>query len=198
MKKKQQRKQLVMLVFLAICWAISAHYNKIQFAPPAVLKTKAAKTVVADSPLKARFRKIRFEMDALYHYRLKPAPYDPTADAFRLPGFHAQVADATLPKELAPLPIGNAEDILKRAIANIRIGGVVHMNGVIQLTINGQLHRLGDVFTAKVVSKPDPNSKVPPATKSVLIKIKALSDYSTTLALDDPDVGNSELRVRLK
>lgn len=194
---KKQRKQIIALVILCILWAISAHYNKITLPPPAVLKTKAEKVVQTESPLKARFRKLRSEMDALYHYRIKPAPFDDSANPFRLPG-SKQAAEVVLPKELEAVPAGNADEVLRKAVAGIKVGGVVLMNGVMQLTIDGQLHKVGDVFTAKVVQKTDAGTKPDSPAKTVLMRLRSLSEYSATLALDDPAIGFAELKIRLK
>ena len=177
---KKQYKQLITLGVLCVLWAISAHYNKLPPPPPSVIKTKAAKSV-GDTVLMARFHRIRSKMDALYHYRLKPVAFDPSGDPFRI----LKVKNDSSVKSSGPAP-GSAEGILKQALANMRIGGVMTRNGVIQLTVDGQLHKEGDVFAVKVLSK------------LVLIKVKSLSDYAATLALEGSEAGPAEIRVRLK
>jgi hypothetical protein len=65
------------------------------------------------------------------------------------------------------------------------------MKGTIQLTVDAQLHKQGDVFTARV-----PTSST--ESKPIRIRIRQLSEAAVTFALDDPDAGNAELKVRLK
>ena len=127
---KKQYKQLITLGVLCVLWAISAHYNKLPLQPPSVIKTKAAKSV-GDTVLMARFHRIRSKMDALYHYRIKPVPFDPTSDPFQ-----TLKAKVDVGSRAGPAP-GSAEGILKQALANMRIGGVMTRNGVIQLTVDG-------------------------------------------------------------
>jgi hypothetical protein len=179
---KKQYKQVIALVVLCVLWAISAHYNKLPPPPPSVIKTKAAKSA-GDTVLMARFHGVRSKMDALYHNRIKPAPFDPSSNPFRI--LTAKyVPEGNAGKGL-PLA-GGAEGILKQAIAAVRIGGVVTMDGVTQLTVDGQLHKEGDVFAAKV------------QTKLVLVKVKALTTETATLSLEGSSAGYAEIRVRLK
>ena len=74
---KSQRNQIIILVALIIIWAVSWHMtmnrNK---PPPPPPPTQAVRVAAQDSLLKIRFRKVRSEMDSLYHYRIKPAPFD--------------------------------------------------------------------------------------------------------------------------
>jgi len=177
---KKQYKQLITLFVLCVLWAISAHYNKLPPPPPSVIKTKAAKSA-GDTVLMARFHRIRSKMDALYHYRLKPVAFDPSGDPFRI----LRAKSDTSAKSSGPAP-GSAEAILRQALANVRIGGVMTRNGIIQLTVDGQLHKQGDVFASKVL------------TRLVLIKVKSLSDYAATLSLEGSEAGSAEIRVRLK
>lgn len=92
-----------------------------------------------------------------------------------------------IPDTVQPLaaPEGG-EVLLKHAIELTKIGGVVTMNDTTQLTVDGQLHKEGDLFTARVHSR------------LVGIRIKKLTNTSVTLALDDPDAGTAEMRIRLK
>jgi hypothetical protein len=179
---KKQHKQLVALVLLCVAWAISAHYNKLPPPPPSVIKTKAAKSA-GDTVLMARFHRIRSKMDALYHYRTKPAPFDPSGDPFRIIAAKSAASNLGGSKDLGP---GSAERLLSEALAASQIGGVVTMDGVTQLTVDGRLHREGDVFAAKVLNK------------LVLIKIKSLTTYTVTLALEGSSAGKAEVRVRLR
>jgi hypothetical protein len=88
---------------------------------------------------------------------------------------------------LAPsAPDEFGDTLLAHAVALIHIAGVVVMNDTTQLNVDGQLHKQGDVFTVKIRSR------------LVLIRIKNLSTTFVTLALDDPDAGTAETRVRLK
>jgi hypothetical protein len=185
---KKQIKQIIALVALCILWAISAHYNKLAPPPPSIITTKAAKVVGGDTQLMARFHRVRARMDALYHHRLKPVPFDASANPFRLA--NAVKTQANTVDMKAPItglmPPGYAATLLNEAIAEVSIGGVMTMGGVTQLTVNGQLHRQGDVFTSTVIDK------------LVLIKIKSLSTYAVTLALEGSAAGYAEIKVRLK
>jgi hypothetical protein len=137
-------------------------------------------------------------MDALYHYRIKPTPFNPRWNPFRLPGVSdvqpgnltAQKATTEASQTGIPSP-DIAENLLKSAISVARIGGVVTMNGTVQLTVGAQLHKEGDIFTVKVLN---PKTQV----QSVRIRIKQLSEAAVTLALEDSDVGSAEIKVRLK
>jgi hypothetical protein len=185
---KKQAKQVTALVVLCILWAISAHYNKVAPPPPSIIATKAAKTVGGDTQLMARFHRVRGRMDALYHYRIKPVAFDTTANPFRLAG--AVKTESKMTDMKAPItglmPPGYASTLLNEAVSEVRIGGVMTMGGVTQLTVNGQLHREGDVFTSTVHDK------------LVLIKIKSLSTYAATLALEGSAAGKAEIKVRLR
>ena len=198
MKKKQQRNQVIALVALLVIWAALWHFV-IKPRPPPQPAGKAApsKSVVTESPLKTRFRRVRAEMDAMYHYRIKPVPFNAHWNPFRIPG----VSDAPLGNSLAskasdasPLgtpPADIAETLLKSAVNAVRIGGVVTRNGTVQLIADGQLHKEGDVFMVRVaVSKSQ--------TQSVAIRIEQLSEAVATFVLDDPNAGNAEVKVRLK
>jgi hypothetical protein len=179
---KKQYKQVVALVVLCVLWAISAHYNRQPPPPPSVIKTKAAKSS-GDTVLMARFHRVHAKMDVLYHHRVKPEPFDPSGNPFRI--LTAKFVPEANPGKGLP-PAGSAEDILKQAVSAVRIGGVVTMDGVTQLTIDGQLHKEGDVFAARVL------------TRLVLVKVKSLSTDTVTLSLEGSSAGYAEIRVRLK
>jgi hypothetical protein len=179
---KKQYKQIVALALLCVAWAISAHYNKQPPPPPSVIKTKAAKSA-GDTVLMARFHRIRSKMDALYHYRIKPVPFDPSGDPFRIIAAKSVASNVGGSKDLAS---GSPERLLSQALAASQIGGVVTMDGVTQLIVDGRLHREGDVFAAKVLNK------------LVLIKIRSLSTYTVTLALEGSSAGKAEVKVRLR
>jgi hypothetical protein len=199
---KNQRNQMIALVVLVIGWAVYWHfYVKVPRALVAA-KAAAAKAARADSPLQLRFRKIRAEMDALYHYRISPAAFNGEGNPFRIPkgmdvsaDSGAAAADAssrTGPVEQVPIgppPPDYGEKLLRSAIAAMKIGGVVTLNGTTQLTVDGQLHKEGDEFAAKVA-----NSKG--QLRPVLVKIRNLTTSSVTLALES-DGGGAEIRVRL-
>jgi hypothetical protein len=198
---KKQSNQVIALVALLIIWAISWRYTRIPAPPPSAIMTKAAKAQAQDSVLKTRFHHVRAEMDALYHYRIKPVPFDPSGNPFRIPAGMigageraAPVVSASdlskggnpAPVQTAAVPAEFGEALLKHAIQATRIGGVVTLNDTTQINIDGQLHMEGDLFTTKVL------------TKKVLIRIKHLSETAVTFALDDPDSGIAEIRVHLK
>jgi hypothetical protein len=180
---KKQQKQVIALVVLCVLWAISAHYNKLPPPPPSVIKTKAAKSA-GDTVLMARFHRIRAKMDALYHYRIKPVPFDPSGDPFRMISVKNVASNTN--KDLGPLASGSAAFILNEALSGVQIGGVVTMDGVTQLIVDGRLHREGDVFAAKVPGR------------LVLIKIKSLSTYTVLLDLEGSSSGKAEVKVRLR
>ena len=174
---KNQRNQMIALVVLVIGWALYWHfYIKMPKALVAAKAAAAAKVIKSDSLLQQRFHKVRAEMDALYHYRISPTAFDGRQSPFRIQkGMDGAAGMATVAVETSskaspseqgssgPQPPDVAEKVLKTAIAAMRIGGVVSMNGTIQLTVDGQLHKEGDEFTAKV-----PNAKG--HLNSVLIK----------------------------
>jgi hypothetical protein len=182
---KKQQKQMVALVLLCVAWAISAHFNKLPPPPPSVIKTKAAKSA-GDTVLMARFHRIRSKMDSLYHYRTKPVPFDPSGDPFRLIGVKSVTPALGSSKDSGLASLGAAQLLLSDALKESHLGGVVTMDGVTQLTVDGRLHREGDVFAAKVLNK------------LVLIKIKSLTTYTVTLALEGSSAGKAEVRVRLR
>ena len=110
------------------------------------------KAAAQDSLLKIRFRRVRSEMDGLYHYRIKPAPFDPHWNPFRMPGHHAGRASRedpgqpppTIPRARRPRQPQQTSSapelgdvLLAHAIAGLRIGGVVTLGDTTQLTVDG-------------------------------------------------------------
>jgi hypothetical protein len=196
---KKQSTQIFFLLGLLLVWAGVAWRLKMigkSSSAPAEIKAKAARAAQQDNLLTARFHHVRGEMDALYHYRIKPMPFDTGPNPFRIPagiGFfegqkpttsEAPKAGDRAPKPSEPLDYG--ESLLKHAIALARIGGVVTLNGTTQVNIDGQLHREGDVFTVKLQNR------------LVLIRVKRLTESFAVLSLDDPSSGSAEARVRLQ
>lgn len=198
----KQRTQLIALAVLVVGWAVYWHFFiKVGPAPTPVAKAPSAKVSQSETLLRSRFHRVRAEIDALYHYRLKPAPFDARSNPFRLPAGMEQaesgqpsVASATKTSssasETAPLTPDSAQSLLKLAVAHMKIGGVVTLNGITELTVDGQLHREGDVFSTKIQSAKGP-------ARSVIILIRHLSVSSVTLAIGDSEAGGGELRVRL-
>ena len=189
----KQTKNLIALGVLIVLTAISYRINRIAPAAPSAMKVLAARAAQQDSPLKARFHRVRAEMDGLYHYRIKPTPFDASVNPFRLTagmGLTSPVAAPTGKSMAEPASNSNQEEfgdaLLAHAVAITRLGGVVVMNDTTQLTVDGQLHKQGDVFAVRIRSR------------LVLIRIKNLSTTFVTLALDDPEAGVAEMRVRLK
>jgi hypothetical protein len=202
---KKQITQVIALVSLLLVWAVLwrlfIRVPPRNVPPPA--KPVAAKVAPGDSLLRARFRKVRTEMDALYHYRTKPTPFDTQIDPFRIPPGMELLAESespgtTLSTKKPPAdsgPVGPitpdlAQSVLKSAVANLRFGGVVTLNGAIKVTIDGQLHKEGDVFSTKV---PGPKGLL----RNLTLRIKHLSAASATIALAEPEAGGAEIRVRL-
>ena len=199
---KKQSNQIIFLLTLLVVWAVVAWRLKVIGNTAAqtseAAKAKATKTAQQDNPLTARFHRVRNEMDALYHYRIKPVPFDTTANPFRMPPGLAMLADeskASAPEANAktgtppPAPASAAEFgevLLRHVISTARIEGVVTLNGVSQININGQLHREGDVFTLRLLNR------------LVLIRVKYLSTSYVTLALEDPENGTAQQRVQLQ
>jgi hypothetical protein len=191
----KQTKNLIALVVLIIATGISYRYNRLVLPTPSAAKaTAAARAAQADNPLKARFRRVRAEMDGLYHYRIKPVPFDTSSNPFRLSGMGIATAPPAPTVGAKPTAEASAdsgtqefgEALLTHALSQTKIGGVVVMNDVTQLTVDGQLHKAGDVFTVKVQSR------------LVLIRVKHLSANFATFSLDDPEAGSAEMKVRLK
>ena len=202
---KKQSTQLIALAGLVVVWAVVwlLFINVPHKAPVAAKPVAVVKTTPGDSLLKTRFRKVRSEMDALYHYRAKPTPFESQGNPFRIPAGMELLTDseptsASLGTKAAPTeatPIGPltpdlAESLLKSAVANMRFGGVVTMNGTVKVTVDGQLHKEGDILTIKV-----PNNKG--QVRSIILRIKHLSASSVTLALQESEAGGAEVRVRL-
>jgi hypothetical protein len=195
----KQNKNLIALAFLVVATGISYHFNiasKMKDSPAAVKAAAAAKVAaIPETPLQARFRRVRAEMDVLYHYRTKPTPFDTSANPFRIPegvSFSDDKSPPPTSKSLADAPSAlNAppeygEGLLSHAVALTRFGGVVTMNDTTQLTVNGELKKENDVFTTKVQNK------------LVLMRIKHLTTSVVTIDLDDPASGTAEMKVRLK
>jgi hypothetical protein len=195
----KQNKNLIALAALVAATAVSYQVNiasKMKETPAAMKAAAAAKiAAIPESPLQLRFRKVRAEMDGLYHYRTKPAPFDAAGNPFRFPAgvnFSEDKEPPASAKSLTDAPVApNAppefgEGLLAHAIALTRLGGVVTMNDTTQLTVNGELKKENDVFTTKVQGR------------LVLIRIKQLTTSAVTLALDDPAAGVAEMKVRLK
>ena len=194
---KKQHTQVTILVLLVIFWALVWHFFISVHPATTSAGPEPTKAVQAESLLRTRFRRVRAEMDALYHYRTKPPPFDAHGNPFRIPG----VTDAPAAKavkvsamdasQLEIRPPDFAESLLKSAISTVRIGGVVTLHGTIQLTLGGQLHREGDVFTANLqTSKTE--------FKPIRIRIRSLSEAAVVFALEDAEVGNAEFTVHLK
>lgn len=196
---KSQRNQVIALVLLLIIWAVC--WRLFIRVPRATIVAKPpnVKVIQGDTLLRTRFRKVRSEMDALYHYRLKPAPFDGQKNPFRIPlGLDVSseaaaettkaAADTTA---LEPVTPDYSEKLLKSALATLKIGGVFVMNGTAQLTIGGELHKEGDEFTARV-----PNATTG-RIRLVLLRVKHLSATSVTIAMADSGPNGAEVRIRL-
>lgn len=198
----KQTKQILTLLLLIVLSAISYRINRLPTVTVvAAMKAKAAKATQAENLLSIRFHRVRAQMDGLYHYRIKPPPFDPKGNPFRLPAsmmdenLDTDVAAANTVKAkgpvietAAPVPEAPAESgdlLLKHAIETIHMGGVVAFNDTTELNVNGELKKEGDVFTVTVKNR------------LVLLRIKHLTSSFVVLALDDPAAGNAEARVRL-
>ncbi|MGA2018545.1 MAG: hypothetical protein ABSH26_16495 [Opitutaceae bacterium] len=195
---KKQRNQVIALFVLLVVWAALWHFV-IKVRPPQApaSKAEAAKPAQPENPLKARFRRVRSEMDALYHYRIKPVPFNAHWNPFRIPGVsdapaaNGPASKASDASQSGAPPPDIAELLLKSAVSAVRLEGVVTRNGTVQLIVGSQLHKEGDVLTLKV---PTSKSQV----QTVAVRIKQLSEAAVTFALDDPSAGNAEIRIRLK
>lgn len=198
--KKTQRKQVIALVLLLIFWAMLWKFViRVSPRPPPPAPPAPGRPAIAESPLLSRFHRLRAEMDSLYHYRIKPTPFDARWNPFRIPGVAssapasgpAQKAAPTDASQFGTPPPDFAESLLRSAIASVRIGGVMTKNGTIQLTVDAQLHKEGDVFTARAqISKTE--------VKPIRIRIRQLSEAAVIFALEDTEGGGAELRIRLK
>jgi hypothetical protein len=197
----KQTKNLIALGVLVVLTGVSYEINiaskRTTTTTAAIKALAAAKAAQTESPLMARFHRVRAEMDGLYHYRAKPVPFDIADNPFRIPAGIDFSGEKAPPASSSKNPAAEApaapnappefgEPLLTHAIALTRLGGVVTMNDTTQLTVNGELHKQGDVFTIKVQNR------------LVLIRIKLLTTSSVTLALDDPASGTAEMKLRLK
>jgi hypothetical protein len=201
---KKQSTQLIALVSLVVIWAVLWRlFIRVPTTTPAPAKPVAAKTAPPDSLLRMRFHRVRSEMESLYHYRTKPTGFDARWNPFRIPAgveLSGESAAATAPtgSKLAvsdlppsgPMTPDYAQSLLKGAVANMKIGGVVILNGAIQLTVDGKLHKEGDVFSTKVL-----NSKG--QGRTLIIGIRRLTTESVTLVLEDPQANGASVKVRL-
>jgi hypothetical protein len=195
----KQTKQILTLLLLLVLWGISWRINRIPTVTVvAAMKAKAAKATQAENLLANRFHRVRAQMDSLYHYRIKPVPFESKVNPFRLPSsMMAEAIDTEVPASkakgpvvevAAPTPEAPAESgdvLLRHAIDMIHMGGVVTFNESTRINVNGDLKREGDVFTVTVKGR------------LVLLRIKRLTTGYIILALDDPAAGNAEARVRL-
>jgi hypothetical protein len=190
----KQTKNLIALGVLIVATGISYRYNRVVAPTSSAIKTLEARAAQQNNPLKARFHRVRAEMDGLYHFRIKPIPFDSSANPFRLSAgmglASAEQQPAAGSKSAEQVPSSAPEEfgdaLLAHALSVTRLGGVVVMNDTTQLNVDGQLHKEGDVFTVKVRSR------------LVLIRIKNLSTTFVTIALDDPEAGKAEMKVRLR
>jgi hypothetical protein len=194
---KKDTKQILFLVGLSLAWLVSWRLNRQPEAPPPPATKKTARESALESPLTMRFRRIRAETDALYHYRLKPIPFSFDNNPFRLPPSMESEDDQPKPPPAASAPKSGVvvvtpaaqsdtgETLLRKTIQSARIGGVVTMNGISQLNVNGELHKEGEVFSARL------------GTRLILIKIKKLTTTYAIMALDDPESGGAEMRIKL-
>ena len=202
---KKQSTQLIALVSLVVIWAVLWRlYIRIPAdTTPAVAKPAPAKTTPADSLLKTRFRRVRSDMDALYHFRTKPAAFDAEWNPFRVPAgveLSAEGAVASAPNAskvtvpeippTGPMAQDYAQNLLRSAVATMKIGGVVILNGAIQLTVDGKLHKEGDVFPTRVQNAKGQG-------RTLMIGIKRLTTESVTLVLEDPQASGASVKVRL-
>jgi len=201
---KKQSTQLIALVSLVVVWAVLWRlFIRIPPSATPVAKPAAAKTAPADSLLRTRFRRVRGEMDALYHYRTKPAPFDAQWNPFRVPAGvelsgETSVATSPGPSKVAvpdippsgPMAADYAQNLLKSAVASMKIGGVVILNGAIQLTVDGRLHKEGDVFSTRIQNSRGQG-------RTLVIGIKRLTTESVTLILEDPQANGASVKVRL-
>jgi hypothetical protein len=200
---KKQSTQLIALLGLIVVWAVLwSLYIRVPTTTAPAAKPVAAKTAPADSPLKTRFRRVRSEMDSLYHYRTKPTAFDAQWNPFRIPTGVAlsgeSAASSSTASKLAaseiplsgPMSPDYAQGLLKSAVTNMKIGGVVILNGAIQLTVDGKLHKEGDVFSTRIV-----NSKG--QGRTLVIGIRHLTTESVTLVLEDPQANGASVKVRL-
>jgi hypothetical protein len=194
----KQRNQVIALVLLIVSWAsLWLFYIRVRPAPAPPPQSQPARTSLVDSLLRIRFRRVRAETDALYHYRTKPPPFDAHDNPFRIPGetdaavitiARGPVSDASQQNVRPP---DFAESLLKNALSTVRVGGVVSMHGTIQLTVGGQLHKEGDIITASI-----PTSKGP--FKAVHLKLIQLTEETAVFSLEDSETGSAEYTVHLK
>jgi hypothetical protein len=200
---KKQSTQLIALVSLIVVWAVLWRLF-IRIPPNAspAAKPAAAKGAPPDSLLKTRFRRVRSEMDTLYHYRTKPTAFDTQWNPFRVPAgvelsgessvAAAGPSKAALPEipPTGPMAADYAQNLLKSAVANMKIGGVVILNGAIQFTVDGRLHKEGDVFSTRIQNAKGQG-------RTLVIGIKRLTTESVTLILEDPQANGASVKVRL-
>jgi hypothetical protein len=150
--------------------------------------TLTAKTSATPTPtLTPRFQQVRDRVTALLGHRNEAPPVaDPRKNPFRpagaAPAEPAQARPAGTPVVKAPpkaVTSGTDYQMLQAAAATLKVAGTIQINGLGHLIINQVPYKEGDVLKARVNGNP------------VFVRVKHISRYSYTLALN-----NAELSVK--
>jgi hypothetical protein len=148
--------------------------------PPSVPKGS-----VAPPPLPPRFRQVRGHMGALFDTRnaAPPAPTDPRANPFRpagaVPNAPLVVADGTT---VDPVAINIDLTTLQQAVATLKVRGVVQRGTLLQLVITSAPGKEGTYKEGDII-----NVLLPPGDP-VHLRVRQVSRYSVTLALNDAEM----------
>ena len=143
------------------------------------------KGFVAPPPLPPRFRQVRGHMGALFDTRnaAPPAPTDPRANPFRpagaVPNAPLVVADGTT---VDPVAINIDLTTLQQAVATLKVRGVVQRGTLLQLVITSASGKEGTYKEGDII-----NVLLPPGDP-VHLRVRQVSRYSVTLALNDAEM----------
>ncbi len=149
----------------------------------------AAKTPVAPAPptLTPRFQQVRDRIAALLGHRNDAPPVaDPRKNPFRPAGAAPAepvkgrpAGSAAVAAPAKPVTSGTDFQMLQAAATTLKVAGTIQINGIGHLIINQVPYKEGDVLKARVNGNP------------VFVRVKHISRYSYTLALN-----NAELSVK--
>jgi len=131
-----------------------------------------------------RFKQTHAHIEALFQNRRTSAKApDPRQNPFRTAGelLPSVVQAPVSPGENAPpAPAPSSdEDLLRQAVATLKVGGIVLIDGRAQLTINKDTYKEGDILTARVQAVP------------VYLRIRQITSNSIVFVLN-----NAELTLR--
>jgi hypothetical protein len=135
-------------------------------------------------PVNPRFKQVRDKIATLFHTDTPLSPVaDPKNDPFRTessgaPATPGVADDAGLAAgrgaQASPEPRqGSPNELLKREVMGLKVGGVSVLNGVARISVNGTPHKQGDFIKAGTPASP------------VWLEIESITPTSVTFRLRD-------------